>query len=137
MAYIKFLKNTVNYEKVISKYNENKPVDWPAIRKAGVYEGGFEIPLLNEEYNGACDENECVKQMRWSNGLLYHFGYRGFNEYETKLLFDALVQVYGFDTVKMVNSQKVVNNTRYEWIIPARQPQPANRNNCMEPMPIN
>ena len=103
MAYIKFNRDTVNYEKVIAEYNGNKPAAWHSIRKAGVYEGGFEIPLPSEECIGAWDENECVKQLRWSNGLLYHFGHRGFNQAETKLLFDALGKVYGFDTVEMVD----------------------------------
>ena len=91
------------YQKFCKYYNQNKPKSWMAISKAGVYEGGFEVPLspteisrLKERYpDRILDPNDKFRQLRWSNGWLIGWGYSPLREDETALLYAALQNVLG------------------------------------------
>jgi len=107
MFTIKVLTETLpgGYEPIINAYNAKRPAGLEPIRKARVFEGGFEIPLNDEEMknmkNFGCmlDANDKVRQLRWSSGKLVSGCHIGLNEQETHLLYYALVEVLGADKV--------------------------------------
>jgi len=110
MFTIKLLLNTLpdGYKPIIDAYNANRPGGLEPIRKAGVCEGGFEIPLNAEEIEKLkasgrmLDANNYVRQLRWSSGKLKSGYHKGFNEQETLLLYSALVSVFGADKVQQL-----------------------------------
>ena len=108
MFTIKVLIETLpgGYEPIINAYNANRPAGLEPIRKAGVYEGGFEIPLNAEEikklkeYRSYLDANNYVRQVRWNRGKLQSGYHVGLNTQEIQLLYSALVSVLGSDKVQ-------------------------------------
>jgi hypothetical protein len=118
MYTIKVLVSTLpSYASILDKYNDIKPLDWAPIRKASVYEGGFEVPLhgeelrlLREKYpDSLLDQNDYVRQLRWSNGALKSFGYIPLKDEETLMLGKALVSVLGVDNVKIIDNTEIVD----------------------------
>jgi hypothetical protein len=108
MSSIQVLTDTLpkdGYNRICKYYNTHKPKDAMIIRKAGVCEGGFEIPLNKEELNILrqnyynLDPNQMVRQLRWNLGWLRGRGHVSLLESEEKLLLDALRHVLGKDNV--------------------------------------
>jgi len=105
-------KLTNGYQPILDYYNLNKPKDWNPIKKLNRDGGGFEIDLNKEELQRSrewssrfCplfDDNNAIKQLRWSSGELTSAGYIGFNEQETELLFKSLKHSLGDEQVQMV-----------------------------------
>lgn len=93
--------STFDYEPVCSYYNLNKPKNWNPIEKLNRIEGGFCIKRNIENQTGKLrDENEKIKQLRWSNKkLIVPTGWYGFTKEEEKLLYDSLCFIYGSETV--------------------------------------
>jgi hypothetical protein len=111
---IKVLTSTLpgGYAPIVENYNANKPADWSPIREAGVCEGGFEIPLNAEEisqlkqYNSnkkLLNDNDYVRQLRWSNGKLCSLGNDPLREEEQLLLGKSLIAVLGADKVRITD----------------------------------
>jgi len=117
MNTIKVLIDTLpgGYAPILEAYNARRPAGSEPIRKAQVCEGGFEIPLNNEELkqkkkyredrgrNHLLDANDCVRQLRWRNGMLVSGYHVGFDDEETQLLYEALVSVLGAGNVILVD----------------------------------
>jgi hypothetical protein len=115
MNTIKVLIDTLpgGYTPILEAYNARRPAGSEPIRKAQVCEGGFEIPLNDEELkqkkkyredrgrSHLLDANDCVRQLRWSNGRLDSGYHVGFHDEETQLLYEALVSVLGAGNVIM------------------------------------
>jgi hypothetical protein len=107
MFTIKVLTDSLpdGYEPILNAYNANRPEGLEPIRKAGVFEGGFEIPLNAEEIKkmkelrSNLDANNYVRQVRWNRGKLQSGYHVGLNTQETHLLYYALIQVLGADKV--------------------------------------
>jgi len=125
MSSIQVLTDTLpkdGYKLICEYYNTHKPEDAMFIRKAGVYEGGFEIPLNKDELNilsqrySNLDPNQMVRQLRWNMGWLLSFGYAGLHESEEKLLLDSLIHVLGKD--KVVYKPYTNNETWWEEQLP-------------------
>ena len=112
MSTIKVLTDTLKggYAPIIKFYNENKPEDAMELRVLDRSEGGFELSLNMEQLKSQqdwhnrmfLDDNDTIKQLRWSRGRLESGCYIGFNEEETKLLFRALQHSLGAQNVVMV-----------------------------------
>ena len=112
MSTIKVLTDTLKagYGPIIKFYNENKPMGAMELRKLDRSEGGFELSLNAEQLKSQkdwhnrmfLDDNETIKQLRWSRGRLESGCYIGFNEEETALLFRALQHSLGAESVVMV-----------------------------------
>ena len=43
------VKSFPSYTPILDWYNANKPKHWSPIKEAGIYEGGFEVPLTEVE----------------------------------------------------------------------------------------
>ena len=92
--------STIEYEPVCEFYNKNKPSEWSPIERLDRMEGGFSVALKNQDKN--VDANLQIKQLRWSRHcLVSHWGYQSLTLEEEKLLYDALVSVYGADQVSI------------------------------------
>ena len=95
------------YRDILNYYNANKPYNWKDLRKAGVYEGGFEVPKNESEIEELqkryryLDPNERVRQLRWSNGRLLSLGHFPLSDEETLLLYQALKHVLGESLVEL------------------------------------
>ena len=97
--------DTLIYEDVCNLYNSKKEEDMMPISKLNRLEGGFQIEIRDYEptpgdiYSN--DPNSKVKQVRWSKKWLRtdKIRYNPFDEKETKLLYDSLVELYGDDKV--------------------------------------
>jgi hypothetical protein len=61
-------------------------------------EGGFKIAILSRK-DKSMDANCKIQQLRWSRGYLRPMGFVGFNEKQTKLLFESLVNALGESNV--------------------------------------
>lgn len=92
------IKQTIDY------YNQHKPVDWNALAKNDVAEGGFCIPLNPEHIkSGARDINDKIKQVRWHQKKLVNWKHgKSMEDTETLLLYQALGSVFGDEYVKMI-----------------------------------
>jgi hypothetical protein len=100
------------YGPILGTYNANRPAGSQPIYKAGVCEGGFEIPLNAQErdqleqrakqLDRRLDPNDYVRQLRWNKGKLQSGFYAGFTEAEVSLLYAALVAVFGAENVKAI-----------------------------------
>lgn len=108
MFTIKVLVDTLpgGYEPILAMYNANRPPGSEPIYKAGVCEGGFEIPLNAEERakieesGRMLDPNDYVRQLRWNRGKLQSGYHKGFTKEETELLYLTLVSVLGENNVQ-------------------------------------
>lgn len=115
MFTIKVLLSTLpgGYAPILAAYNARRPAESEPIRAAGVCEGGFEIPLNAEEIkqkekyakerDRMLDANSYVRQLRWRRGELTSGYYAGFTIEETKILYEALIEVLGSDKVTMTD----------------------------------
>ena len=113
MFTIKVLLSTLpsGYAPILAAYNARRPAESEPIREAGVCEGGFEIPLNAEEIKQKekyakergrmLDANNYVRQLRWRRGELTSGYHQGFSIEETKILYEALIEVLGSDKVTM------------------------------------
>ena len=102
MTTIKVLAETLacGYGPICDFYNANKPDDSMPISQLRRAEGGFEINFTPQEKQDRIDwlksrgslydNNDTIRQLRWSNGKLTSQGYIGFTEEQTQLLFKAL-----------------------------------------------
>lgn len=96
------------YDMICNYYNTHKPNEASPIRKAGVYEGGFEIPLTKTEINqlkakyGSLDPNQTVRQLRWNLGWLLNYGHAGLLQSEELLLLESLRNLLGPSKVRYV-----------------------------------
>jgi hypothetical protein len=112
MFTIKVLPKTLpgGYAPILAAYNANRPAGSEKLYKAGVCEGGFEIPLsaLEREQleqrakriGRRLDANNYVRQLRWNKGKLQSGNFVGFTEAEVSLLYSALVAVLGAENVE-------------------------------------
>ena len=98
---IKVLVDTISYEPVLEYYNSHKEAYEPKLERLNRFEGGFKIalPELKDKY---IDPNNKIQQLRWSRGYLRPMGYFGFNEKQTKLLHEALVNALGESNVLLI-----------------------------------
>lgn len=93
------------YHLICEYYNTNKSVDAMPLQKANVCEGGFEIPLNESELAiirrryDILDQNQKVRQLRWSLGWLISMGHNGLFKEEEELLLKSLKHVLGEDKV--------------------------------------
>ena len=114
MFTIKVLSKTLpgGYGPILATYNANRPAGSEQIYKAGVCEGGFEIPLNAQErekleqrakqLGSRLDANSYVRQLRWNKGKLQAGYYVGFTEAELTLLYSVLVSVLGPENVEAI-----------------------------------
>lgn len=87
------------YKRICEEYNLNRG-DLPPIKKAGVYEGGFEVPIhFNEAEKKPNNYNERVRQLRWSRGKLLPMGHIPLQYNEQLILLNALKKIIGNDKV--------------------------------------
>jgi hypothetical protein len=88
----------VHYKKIIEKYNEMKPSDWPPLERLDRAEGGFQLEIPEKRGIKCRNANDKIKQLRWKNkALVQHNYYITFNERELELLFNAMLDVLGKD----------------------------------------
>ena len=86
---------------VLDYYNMYKEPSEEPLELLDRCEDGFKINisyLIGEQAN----ENDKIKQVRWSKGCLTSQGFISFKEKETMLLFDALVHVLGQNKVTII-----------------------------------
>ena len=119
-----------SYEEVIDYYNQHKPLEWEPLSKLNRSEGGFQIALspielekhikyLESRYgNNLIDENDEIKQLRWSKGMLHSNYHMGFTNEETMLLYEALQNSLGKEYVILESLDKLekysnINSTDY------------------------
>jgi hypothetical protein len=89
---------TVDYSAVCAYYNTHKPMTANPLVPLDRIEGGFCIERFGD-FKGK-DENIKIKQVRWANRkLITPMGYYGMTTDEEKLLYDALVSVYGEEQI--------------------------------------
>jgi hypothetical protein len=89
---IRVLVDTINnetFQKILHYYNNNKTDDEEPLERLDRTEGGFQIKIPSKQ-NSRVDENEKIRQLRWSNGALVSGFYIGFTEKQIMLLYDAL-----------------------------------------------
>jgi len=86
---------------VLDYYNMNKEPSEEPLELLHRCEGGFKINIsyLKEQQG---NENDKIKQVRWSKGCLTSKGFISFKEKEKMLLYDALVHVLGQDKVTII-----------------------------------
>jgi hypothetical protein len=90
--------NCDQLQKILDYYNSNKSLDEEPLELLDRCEGGFKIKISYMK-NQQCDENNKIKQLRWSKGCLVSSKYISFKESEKLLLYDALIHVLGKDNV--------------------------------------
>jgi hypothetical protein len=98
MSYVSVKFNIIipqNYKDVVSEYNKLKPSSFAPIRNIEHVDaaGGFEI---------AADETSefRTKQVSWQKkGLRTKDMYHPFSEDEVRLLYNAMIQVFGIDKI--------------------------------------
>jgi hypothetical protein len=102
MTTIKVLTSTLagGYGPICNFYNANKPEGSMPISPLQRAEGGFQISFSPEEKkdhlgwlksrSSLYDDNDTIRQLRWSDGKLLSQGYIGFTEEQTQMLFTAL-----------------------------------------------
>ena len=96
------------YKPILDYYNENRPEGSQPLYKAGVCEGGFEIPLdpkVLAQYRTSgrsLDPNEKVRQLRWNGGALVPMYHASLTQEETLLLYSALCHALGEGNVSLV-----------------------------------
>ena len=108
------LQSFPGYGPILEWYNANKPNEWQAIRKAGIAEGGFEVPLtkaeleiMQEKYE-RLEPDQYVRQLEWHRGeLRQHHNYATLWEEETLLLGKALQTVLGDENVEVSNTNEL------------------------------
>jgi hypothetical protein len=86
------------YDKVLNYYNSNKSEGEQPLEKLDRCEGGFMIKKENS--SSFCDENDKIKQLRWSRKFLVPYkNYSSFSNDEETLLFQSLIHVFGKDNI--------------------------------------
>ena len=111
VPYIKVLVPIIDaetYEKICNHYNNNKEAEETPIQRLDRAEGGFKIELPPDKWKidprfGFADENEKIRQMRWSNGRLVTSGYVDFTRKQYMLLYESLVAVLHAGSVILEN----------------------------------
>ena len=100
------------YQDICDDYNSKKGI-LPPIRKANVYEGGFEVSIIfNENETIPSDYNCKVRQLRWSEGKLLSFGHFPLLKEEQQILFNSLKKVLGNDNVIWLKNTINIQNTK-------------------------
>jgi len=81
------------YDRVLNYYNSNKSQNDQPLEKLDRCEGGF---MIKKEYSSLFnDENDNIKQLRWSTKyLLPYKNYSSFSEAEEELLYKSLFEVF-------------------------------------------
>jgi len=100
---IKVLVDEIDNEKiqkVLDYYNSNKLDDEEPLQTLDRCEGGFKIQISYMK-NQMCNENDKIKQLRWHKKYLTSQAYIDFKYKEKMLLFEALVNVLGRDSVSL------------------------------------
>jgi hypothetical protein len=96
---IRVLVETIDketFQKILDYYNQHKDENEAPLERAKVAEGGFEIPIPEEQWTqsgyGFVDANSKVRQLRWNQyGQLVSKGYKTFTTKQGLMLYDALV----------------------------------------------
>jgi hypothetical protein len=87
------------YRAVIDHYNHIKPSHFLLLEQLDRCEGGFQIALDRCEIalDGRKEEpvNKTIKQLRWNRRKLDPLNFIGFNQEETRLLYQSLIHVFG------------------------------------------
>jgi hypothetical protein len=81
-----------NFQEILDYYNTNKPNDEELLERLDRFEGGFQIEI-SQQRNKCIDENNKIRQLRWSRGKLVSGCYIGFTEKQLLLLYDAMVYI--------------------------------------------
>ena len=85
--------------KIINYYNSNKSQNNQPLEKLDRCEGGFMIK--KEDSSSFLDDNDKIKQLRWSRKRLLQFkNYSSFSEEEEQLLYNSLLETFGSSKVK-------------------------------------
>jgi hypothetical protein len=87
-----------NYKDVVSEYNKSKPSSWEPIANIEHVDsaGGFEIPFPDK------DGRPTTKQVSWhKKGLRTKAQYNPFTEEEVRLLYNAMIKVFGIDQIEL------------------------------------
>ena len=115
MFTIKVLLKTLpgGYAPILAAYNANRPPGSKQLYKADVDEGGFEIPLSEQELQELLQDakktgrrlnrNNYVRQLRWNKGKLQAGFNEGFTQEELTLLYSVLVSVLGETNVEALD----------------------------------
>ena len=107
------VKSFPSYTPILDWYNANKPKHWSPIKEAGIYEGGFEVPLTEVELEyfkkinntRILNQNDYVRQLEWNRGVLVqHNNYAPLLEEEKLLIGQALIAVLGSDNVNITKT---------------------------------
>ncbi len=87
------------YDKILNYYNSNKSQNNQPLEKLDRCEGGFMIK--KEDSSSFLDDNDKIKQLRWSRKRLLPFkNYSSFSEEEEQLLYNSLLETFGSSKVK-------------------------------------
>lgn len=98
-----------NYKDVVSEYNKIKPLSWEPISNIEHVDavGGFEIPFSS-------NDRMRTKQVCWhKTGLRTKALFDPFSEDEVKLLYNAMIKVFGIDQIVLKrdnSSYKTIKN---------------------------
>ena len=107
MPNIRVKVEKIESKNVIGAFNKSRPEGTPELRRAGVAEGGFEIPLTKEELKLSmrgpfADYNSTVRQVRWYNGVLRSDYFIPFTEEQTLMLYESIKSCIGADNVELI-----------------------------------
>lgn len=97
MSTIRVLFNPINAGEtkklILEYYNKYKDTDENPLELLDRSEGGFKIDIPPEQWikDSYVNENDKIRQLRWSQGRLVSANYIGFTPKQYMLLFDALV----------------------------------------------
>lgn len=103
MSYVSVKFNIIipqNYKDVVSEYNKLKPSSFAPISNVEHVDaaGGFEI----------ADEGIRTKQVSWhKKGLRTKDMFHPFSEDEVRLLYNAMIQVFGIDQIVLNEVEKM------------------------------
>lgn len=93
--------NDEDCNKIINYYNSIKPQNYQPLEKLDRAEGGFMIKKDNSE--SFSDENDKIKQCRWSQKCLVKFkNYSYFSNDEEQLLYKSLLHTFGSSKVEFI-----------------------------------
>jgi hypothetical protein len=84
-----------NYRDVVIEYNNTKPSSWQPLTNIEHVDaaGGFEISMPDERAN---------KQVSWhQKGLRTKNAFHPFTEEEVRLLYHAMIKVFGVDQIEL------------------------------------
>lgn len=100
------------YQPILDYYNANKPEGSQMLEILNRCEGGFKIKLDDYDEIEDNDENNKIRQLRWSNRQLISDIYIGFTDEQLDLLYEAIGSSLGKENVEFVDKKHSNRNPR-------------------------